>query len=157
MNKIKYLLLLVCIAGSFAACKKNSTDNFDQAAQFTADTTAIRKFIVANNIPAIKDKSGVFYQIITPGTGTVTYTSTTKINAAYEGRLLNGSVFDSSTSFAFTLPQVIAGWQYGIPYVQSGGKIRLLIPSLYAYGNQAVGTIPASSVLDFTITLNSVQ
>ncbi|HEY0177262.1 MAG TPA: hypothetical protein VGC08_12845 [Pedobacter sp.] len=95
MMKIKHLLLLICIAGCFAACKKNNTDNFDQEAQFKADTTAIRKFIVANNIPAVKDKSGLFYQIIAPGTGTVSYTLNTQISANYEGRLLNGTVFDS--------------------------------------------------------------
>lgn len=166
MMKIKYLLLIVCIAGCFAACKKtdNTVDTAGQAAQLTADTTAIRKFIVANNIPAIKDKSGVFYQIIAPGTGTVTYTANTTITANYVGRLLNGTVFDTNTSstgvvtpFVFTLPNVIIGWQIGIPYIQNGGQIRIFVPSLYAYGTAAVGTIPANSVLDFTITLTNVQ
>ncbi|WP_158795320.1 FKBP-type peptidyl-prolyl cis-trans isomerase [Pedobacter sp. L105] len=167
MIKIKYILLIVCLAGCFAACKKteNTNDGASQAAQLTADTTAIRKFIVANNIPAIKDKSGVFYQIIAPGTGSVVYTANTTITANYAGRLLNGTVFDTNlsstgavvTPFSFTLPNVIVGWQVGIPYIQNGGQIRLIIPSLYGYGSTAVGTIPANSILDFTITLTNVQ
>lgn len=157
MKKAKYLLLLVGVAGCFAACSKK--DTFDADAQFRADTTAIRKFIIANNIPALKDKSGVFYQIIAPGTGSVTYTASTSITADYEGRLLSGSVFDSSkgTPITFTLGGVITGWQIGIPYIQNGGKIRMIIPSGYAYGNSAVGTIPANSVLDFTVTLSGVK
>lgn len=158
MTKIKHLLLLVCIAGCFAACKKDNTENFDAQAQFQADTTAIRAFVKANNIPAVKDNSGIFYQIIAPGTGSVTYTAATRITAAYKGMLLNGTVFDSSTGFGpFTLSQVIAGWQFGIPLVQKGGQVRLLIPSYYGYGNQAQTGLPANSVLDFTITVNDVQ
>lgn len=159
MNKIKHLLLLVCIAGCFAACKKNSSDNFDEAAQFNTDTTAIRKFIVANKIPAIKDKSGVFYQILAPGTGTVTYSASSSVTVDYTGQLLNGSVFDTSAGVpkTFVLGQLITGWQIGIPLIQPGGKIRLLVPSLYGYGNTAAGTIPASSILDFTIVLSKVQ
>lgn len=158
MNKIKNLFILVCIAGCFAACKKSSSDNFDPEVQFKADTTAIRAFIKANNIPALKDKSGVFYQIIAPGSGSVTYTTATKITAAYQGKLLNGTVFDSSSSFGpFTLNTVITGWGIGIPYIQKGGQIRLIIPSYFAYGNQSAGSLPANSILDFTITLNDVQ
>lgn len=157
MMKIKQLLLLVCIAGCFTACVKNNTptDNFDVNAQLNTDTLLIRKFITDNKIPAVKDKSGIFYQIITPGTGTVSYTLDTRVSVNYEGRLLNGTVFDSSkgTPFNFALSEVIKGWQVGIPYIQKGGQIRLLIPSLLAYGNRQVGVIPANSVLDFTVTL----
>ena len=159
MIKIKYILLIVCVAGCFAACKKteSSGDGAAQAAQLTTDTTAIRKFIVANNIPAIKDKSGVFYQIIAPGAGSVVYNSSTYISGNYTGKLLNGTTFDSGVLPSSQLSNLIIGWQVGIPYIQNGGQIRLIIPSLYGYGSTAVGTIPANSILDFTITLTNVQ
>ena len=66
MLKIKHILLLVCIAGCFAACKKTDVgDVYDPVPQFKADTTAIRAFVKLNNIPVLKDEgSGVFYQII---------------------------------------------------------------------------------------------
>ena len=157
MFKIKYSILLICIATCFAACKKPKT--YNPSAQFTADTTAIRAFITTNNISAIKDGYGVFYEIINPGSGSFTYSGATKVTVDYQGRLLNGTIFDDSngTPVTFTLGGLIPGWQIGIPNIQKGGKIRLLIPSYYGYGNSAVGTIPANSVLDFTITLSDVQ
>jgi len=156
MNKIKHLLLLVCIAGCFTACKK--TESFDAEKQFSADTTAIRNFIVANKIPAVKDASGIFYQIIAPGTGSVTYSASTSVTADYTGKLLDGSTFDSSkgTPIKFTLGGVIVGWQIAIPKIQKGGSIRMFIPSYYGYANSTVGSIPANSVLDFTVSLTDV-
>lgn len=161
MTKIKHLLLLVCIAGCFAACSKDNeiVDNFDYEGQYKTDTTLIRKFITDNKIPAIKDKSGVFYQIIAPGTrtDTVKYTLDTQISGSYEGRLLNATVFDKGNLASIAMRRFIAGWQIGIPYIQKGGTVRLLIPSYYAYANQATGSIPANSVLDFTVTLTDVR
>ncbi|MES2429493.1 MAG: FKBP-type peptidyl-prolyl cis-trans isomerase [Bacteroidota bacterium] len=155
--KIKYFILSICIAVCFTACKKN--EPFNELAQFTTDTTAIRAFITSNNIPAIKGEYGVFYQIIEPGTGSFTYTSSTKVTVDYQGRLLNGTIFDDSegTPRTFTLGGLIGGWQIGIPYIQKGGKIRLLIPSYYGYGSAPNGSIPANSVLDFTISLTNLQ
>jgi FKBP-type peptidyl-prolyl cis-trans isomerase FkpA len=162
MLKFKYLILLVCIAGCFAACKKNEAfEPYDPAPQFSIDTAAIRTFIKTNNIQnVIKDPSGLFYQVIEPGAGSITYTANTQITADYEGRLLNGTVFDGSrgTPISFSLGRVITGWQIGIQKIQKRGKIRLIIPSLYGYGNVAQGaTIPANSILDFTITLTEVS
>ncbi|MFD2289187.1 FKBP-type peptidyl-prolyl cis-trans isomerase [Pedobacter petrophilus] len=161
MLKFKYLILFVCFAGCFASCKKNEAfEAYDPVPQFKADTTAIRAFVKANNINAVKDQSGVFYEIIAPGTGSISYTTNTQITADYEGRLLNGNIFDSSkgTPITFSLGRVIPGWQIGIPKIQKGGKIRLIIPSYFGYGNVAQGAnIPANSILDFNITLTEVS
>jgi len=164
MLKIKNVLLLVCIAGCFAACKKTDVGEvYDPLPQFKADTTAIRAYVKANNIPVLKNEQyGVFYQIILPGSGNVQYTLNTAISVDYEGKVMNGGVFDSSKGVtkSFTLGNLIPGWQIGLPYIQKGGKIRLFIPSYYGYGEVArsapESTIPANSVLDFTITLNDV-
>ena len=157
MFKIKYSILLICIATCFAACKKPKS--YNPSAQFTADTTAIRAFITTNNIPATPDSYGVFYQIIDAGAGNFVYSGSTKVTVDYQGRLLNGTIFDGSngTPVTFTLGGLIPGWQIGIPHIQKGGKIRLLIPSYYGYGTSSAGSIPANSVLDFTITLSDVQ
>jgi FKBP-type peptidyl-prolyl cis-trans isomerase FkpA len=157
MKKISYLIILISITASLAACKKEK--EFDAEAQYQQDTTSIRTFIVANKIPAVKEpKSGIFYQIIAPGTGTFAYTSKTKVTANYTGRLLTGTIFDSSkgTPIPFNLNQVIVGWQIGVPLIQKGGSIRLFIPSYYGYGNVNQGAIPANSVLDFTIDLTEL-
>jgi FKBP-type peptidyl-prolyl cis-trans isomerase FkpA len=157
MNKIKYLFLFAGIAAFTTAC--NKSEDFDAEAQFTKDTTAIRSYVTANKIEVIKDKNGVFYQIIAPGSGTVSYTRNTSVTVDYAGKVLGETkTFDSSagTPRTFTLGGLIAGWQIGIPYIQKGGKIRLFIPSQYAYGNSAMPGIPANSVLDFNIELTEV-
>jgi len=159
MLKIKHILLLVCIAGCFAACKKTDVGEvYDPVPQFKTDTTAIRAFVKSNNIPVLKDESsGVFYQIIAPGSGTHTYTAASSITVDYTGKLLNGTVFDTSngTPRTFTLGNLIPGWQVAIPKIQKGGQIRFFVPSYFGYGNTAQGTIPANSVLDFSVTLNN--
>lgn len=155
MKKIRYVLLFAVISSSLFSCKKGS-DKFDEEAQFSADTTAIRKYVVANNISVTKDKYGIFYQIIAPGTGNVVYTGNTSVTVDYSGRLLGETnTFDSTegTPITFMLGALITGWQIGIPYIQNGGKIRLFIPSAYGYGNNAQPAIPANSILDFTIEL----
>ncbi len=155
MKKFRSVILLVCVATGLTACKKGTHENFDFAAQFTADTTSIRDFIVKNKIPALKHESGVFYQIIAPGTGSFEYGQNTTVTANYTGRLLGDTAsFETTAGKApvpFTLGGVIAGWQIGVPLVQKGGSIRLFIPSYYGYGNRNTGRIPANSVLDFDI------
>ncbi len=161
MNKIKHFLLVICIAGCFVACVKNQeVETYDPVPQFQADTTAIRAFVKANEIPVLKNENyGIFYQIIESGSGSLTYSSSSLITVDYTGKLLNGTTFDTSngTPVTFTLGNLIPGWQIGLPYIQKGGKIRLFIPSYYGYGNVSKGTIPANSVLDFTISLSDVQ
>lgn len=154
----KYFAIVLCCIAFLTACKKDRfVDSFDYQAQYKADTTAIRSFVVSNNIPAVKDSaSGIFYQIIAPGTGTMTYSNSTFITVNYVGKLLNGTTFDSTkvaSPMERYLGNLIPGFQFGVTKIQKGGKIRVLIPSVYGYGNQPLGAIPANSVLDFTIEL----
>jgi FKBP-type peptidyl-prolyl cis-trans isomerase FkpA len=119
----------------------------------------IKDFLNTNNIIATKDAvSGLYYQIITPGTGNPVLPTST-IKAVYKGRLLTGTVFDQATSanpLSIALSSVIQGWQTGLPFIKSGGKIRLFIPSRLGYGSAAQNGIPANSILDFDIELVEV-
>jgi FKBP-type peptidyl-prolyl cis-trans isomerase FkpA len=155
INKILVLSLIMTLA--LGSCKKS--DNFDPAKQAELDEALIVKFIADNKITAVRHQSGVYYQILSPGTGSVTYTANTVVSAKYTGRLLNGSIFDQTTTQipSFALGNVIVGWQIGVPLIQKGGKIRILIPSQYGYGRNVAGTIPANSVLDFDIELTDVK
>ncbi len=135
------------------SCKK-----FDPEKQANLDDAAILKFISEKGISAQKHPSGVYYQVLSPGTGNISYTTNTTVTTKYTGRLLDGTVFDGTTTqpISFKLGQVIAGWQIGIPLIQKGGRIRLLIPSGLAYGEESQGPIPGNSVLDFDIELVDV-
>lgn len=147
--------MLFLVVGAFSSCKK---EDYNPEQQLTIDDSLIKDFIAKNSIIAIKHSSGIYYQTLTPETGNVNYTGSTKVTVNYEGRLLNGSVFDKSTTAAtFALGNLITGWQIGIPLVKKGGKIRLLVPSTLAYMNQARVGIPKNSVLDFTVELINAQ
>lgn len=122
------------------------------------DDKLIRDFLTTKGINnAIKSSSGVYYQVLTPGTGaSVDLVST--ITVKYTGRLLNGFVFDQSVGDATLqspLQSLIRGWRALIG-MQKGAKVRLFIPSDLAYGLEAQPNIPANSVLDFDIELTDV-
>jgi len=81
------------------------------------------------------------------------------ISAHYVGKLTNGQVFDSSLDrgtpiqFVLGVGQVIRGWDEGLVGMRVGGKRILTIAPDFGYGAQAVGAIPANSVLIFEVEL----
>lgn len=139
-----------------ASCSK---DKYDAEAQMKIDEALIIEHITKNNIPAVRHSSGLYYQIIQPGTGKA-ITSTSTVTVSYEGRLLDGKIFDatSGSSITFNLGQVIKGWTIGIPLIKEFGEIRLIIPSPLAYGKDSPSaSLPAKSVLDFRVIVNRAQ
>ena len=116
----------------------------------------IQAYIKANNLEVIKDASGLYYQVINAGSG-VNPTVKSTIRVAYTGKLLDGTQFDSSANFTSALSGLIKGWQIGIPFIKPGGRVFLIIPSALGYGTTAAGSIPANSVLVFTIDLIATQ
>jgi FKBP-type peptidyl-prolyl cis-trans isomerase FkpA len=150
-----YILILSLFLIAFTSCKKEA--KFDAAAQAAKDETAIQAYLAANpNISATKDANGVYYQVITEGTG-ANPTSSNTVTVNYVGKLLNGTQFDAGTGFRTALTAVIPGWTYGVPHVKVGGRVLLIIPSALAYGNPGQGSIPPNTVLVFTIDLLSIN
>jgi len=151
-------VLVVCLlmVAAFSSCKTDKGISAEE--QLAADEIRIKEFIAKNNIPALRHQSGVYYQIIEPGVGNLVYTTNTSIKAKYTLRLLNGNTIPQPTEpIDFILGGVIDGWQIGIPLIQKGGKIRLIVPSIYAYGRQGQNGIPSNSTLDFDIELVNAQ
>ncbi len=106
--------------------------------------------------------SGLQYMVLRAGNGArPTPSSTVQVN--YEGKLLDGTVFDSSYKrgqpATFPLTGVIAGWTEGIPLMSVGSKYRFWIPSELAYGpsGQPQGGIGPDAVLTFDVELLGVQ
>ncbi|WP_111895851.1 FKBP-type peptidyl-prolyl cis-trans isomerase [Acinetobacter sp. MB5] len=104
--------------------------------------------------------SGLQYEIIKQGTGKqATANSTVKVN--YEGKLVDGTVFDSSYARGepaeFPLAGTIPGWIEGIPLLKEGGSIMLYVPANLAYGEQGNQAIPPNSVLIFKVDLLAVK
>jgi FKBP-type peptidyl-prolyl cis-trans isomerase len=160
----KYFLLLGLLIVTLTSCLKLSNQDTEQptpvdpVVQAKADSVAITAYLAANpSITAKRDSaSGLYYQIITPGTG-ANPTANSIVTVAYTGKLLNGTQFDSSASYEQVLSKLIPGWIIGVPFIKTGGRILLIIPSGLGYGNQTYGSIPANSVLVFTIDLLSFK
>ncbi|XOV88853.1 MAG: FKBP-type peptidyl-prolyl cis-trans isomerase [Pseudomonadota bacterium] len=100
--------------------------------------------------------SGLQYEIIEAGIGE-TPTAASRVRVHYDGRLVDGSTFDSSRQRGqpaeFGLNQVIAGWTEGLQLVSKGGRIRLFIPPELGYGPGGTGGIPPNAVLIFDVEL----
>lgn len=104
--------------------------------------------------------SGLIYEELQAGTGASPGSRDT-VRVHYHGTLKDGSVFDSSVErgqpIDLSLRRVIACWQEGIPMMKEGGKSRLTCPASIAYGQRAVGGIPAGSTLIFEVELIQVR
>ena len=101
--------------------------------------------------------SGLQYEVLTEGTGKQPKAENT-VRCHYEGRLIDGSVFDSSYRRGepadFGLRQVIKGWTEGVQLMKEGSKFRFYIPYNLAYGEQGAGAdIPPYAALIFDVEL----
>ena len=104
--------------------------------------------------------SGVQYKVIKEGTGAMPAdTSLVKVN--YEGRLIDGTVFDSSYKrgqpTTFRANQVIKGWTEALCHMPAGSEWEVYIPQELAYGEREQGDIKPFSALIFKIELLEVN
>lgn len=117
------------------------------------------EFLAAN----AKDKdvetlpSGLQYKVLKEGTGAKP-AATDQVKVHYEGRLVDGTVFDSSIErgepITFPLNGVIAGWTEGLQLMSIGSKYRLFIPHHLGYGERGAGQqIPPFATLIFDVEL----
>ena len=106
--------------------------------------------------------SGLKYQVLKHGTGTVSPKATDTVKVHYEGKLLNGTVFDSSIArgqpISFPLNGVIPGWTEGLQLMKVGDKFKFEIPANLAYGaNSPSPAIPPNSTLVFEVELLGIE
>lgn len=120
------------------------------------------KFLKENGKKAgvVTTASGLQYEVLTEGSGKKPK-ATDKVRCHYEGRLLDGTVFDSSYKrnepADFGLQQVIAGWTEGVQLMAEGAKYRFYIPYMLAYGEGGAGaSIPPFATLIFDVELINV-
>ena len=120
------------------------------------------KFLAENAKKAgiITTASGLQYEVLTEGTGKQPKAENT-VRCHYEGRLINGKIFDSSYRRGepadFGLRQVIKGWTEGVQLMKEGSKFRFYIPYNLAYGENGAGAaIPPYAALIFDVELIKV-
>ena len=148
---------LVLASAPLAACKPAGAPNAASATKNLADGKA---FLEANGKKAdVKTlPSGVQYKVVRSGpAGSLQPATRDEVKVHYEGKLLNGTVFDSSYERgvppAFALNRVIPGWTEGVGSMKLGGKRKLIVPFALAYGERGRGPIPPKATLVFDVEL----
>lgn len=148
---------------SYDEAKQVVTEFFTNLEKDAADVNAKagREFLAANakqegvHVTA----SGLQYQIVKEGTGRKPGPNDV-VTVHYTGRLIDGTVFDSSVErgepATFAVGQVIPGWVEGLQLMSEGSAWRLFIPSELAYGPHGTGPIQPNSTLIFDVQLLKV-
>ena len=120
------------------------------------------KFLAANALVegVVTTESGLQYKVVTAGEGDKPSAEDT-VTVHYEGRLINGEVFDSSIErgepATFPVGGVIAGWTEALQMMPAGSTWQLVIPPELAYGERgAGGRILPNSALVFDVELISI-
>jgi FKBP-type peptidyl-prolyl cis-trans isomerase FklB len=100
--------------------------------------------------------SGLQYKVIKEGTG-ISPVDTSMVEVDYTGKLIDGTVFDSSKDRGqpaeFAVNGVIPGWTEGLKLMKQGAVYMFYIPADLAYGDRKMGKIPAGSTLVFEVEL----
>ena len=134
-----------------------------QEKQFGANKAEGAKFLAANaKKEGVKTlPGGVQYKVLKDGNGAMP-ADTSIVVVNYEGRLIDGTVFDSNKSHGgepatFRVGQVIKGWQEALKAMPVGSEWEIYIPQELAYGANQQGSIPPFSLLIFKVELLEVK
>ena len=170
MKKILAIAMVALLMTGMASCGGNNTSettNTEEATpeygqQIKDNKTIGREFMEENakNDSVTQTQSGLQYMVLKEGTGAKPG-PTDEVTVHYTGRLLDGTVFDSSVErgepATFAVGQVIPGWVEGLQLMREGAAYRLFIPSNLAYGPHGTGPIQPNSTLIFDVQLLKVE
>lgn len=177
---MKYILLLALTATSILGCisdqkakpstsevkptveSKTMSTNELYAGYYQNPTSlaekeqnAIIDYIAEQNLDARQSPTGLYYHIKEPGDGD-TFRRGDKLSVDYRGYFMDGKTFDSSYDrgrpLAFTVGQMIPGFNEVCYYLRPGGSATVWIPSRLGYGDRGMpGAVPPNSTLIFDI------
>ena len=171
MKKVLAIAFTALMMTGLASCSGNSTSSEETTDMVTsADSIEIkdnltlgREFLAENakNDSVVQTESGLQYMVLKEGTGAKPG-PTDIVTVHYTGKLLDGTVFDSSVErgepATFPLDKVIAGWTEGLQLMSEGSEYRLFIPSELAYGSKGAGDdILPNATLIFDVQLIKVE
>jgi FKBP-type peptidyl-prolyl cis-trans isomerase FkpA len=148
---MKYFLIICIGLFTLSACKTyNDKDinKFDQQ---------IKSYIKKKNLVMKSTNSGLYYHIEKEGEGNfIQYTD--RVSFTYQGKLLDGTVFDNQTKpITFNVKELIGAWKEILLYLKPGGKATLICPPQLGYGDRKLDDIPANSCLYYEIEVITVE
>jgi FKBP-type peptidyl-prolyl cis-trans isomerase FklB len=171
-----FFVLFVATFGMIGCIDKNETDEVI----LDRDIKAIAEYLKTNTLVNVKQfddpSSGikVIWQEVSESGVKVANGDTLRVD--YTGKLLSNKVFDTSiesvartagifsnsrnyTPLKFPLGRgfLITGFEFGVAQMEMGDKATVFIPSLFGYGNNSNGEIPANAPLIFELNLVDVK
>lgn len=156
LKNLNFFLTLSVLALTLTQCSKKDC----HLKPVGNEAPEIESYATANGIDAVAHSTGLYYEILNPGSG-ASVTPDSRIVITYVGKMLNGQIFDQqdvpNTSKPWALSNLIEGWRIGIPLIKKGGSIRLIVPSALGYGCEQYYDIPGNSILYFEINLVDIK
>ena len=158
----KILLLIAMVVGGLSLTSCSNDDDNESTVSYEENLKKGQEFLAKNakREGIVTTKSGLQYEVIKEGDGK-SPSATDTVKCHYEGRLIDGTVFDSSYNRGapaeFVLNQLIYGWIEGMQLMKEGSKYRFYIPYYLAYGSQGAGIILPYSALIFDVELIEVK
>jgi FKBP-type peptidyl-prolyl cis-trans isomerase FkpA len=146
-------LIFVAILFAVFSCQTYSDSdktNFDQK---------IQKYIQKSPNEFKKSESGLYYFIEKEGEGDY-IKLTDEVSFTYEGKLLNGTIFDGQNKrkpVTFQVSKLIQAWQETMLYLKKGGKAKIISPPQLGYGDYDLEAIPKNSILIFEMEIIDVN
>lgn len=166
------LLPIIALAVFLLGCNKSSDTTKDSSWTVTSSVTSSSAPAASTASPSPSSTSsqsnqwtttasGLKYQVLKHGTGTVSPKATDTVKVHYHGTFPDGRVFDSSVQrgepATFPLNQVIAGWTEGLQLMKVGDKFKFEVPPDLAYGPGGRPGIPPNSTLVFEVELLGIE
>jgi len=119
------------------------------------------KYLLEPSPRALQTASGLAYEILKPGTGTVHPTPTSTVRIHFNGWTTEGTLFESTTMnnhpALVSLSNVMPGWREGISYLTPGAKARFWIPANLAFGMDPLDRYNPRGPLVYEIELIDIQ
>ena len=148
-------------ANAFVQTRLESIRENARAKAFAENKKASEDFManIAKKDGVQELADGIYYEVLTEGNGEVA-ADTCRVKVHYEGKLIDGTVFDSNLEnepTTFRANQVIPGFKAALTTMPVGSKWIVYIPQEQAYGAQDMGNIKPFSALTFTIELLEIE
>lgn len=166
MTISRWVAVLVVCAGCASGVAAAGTDARGDRA-LVAEQGEVERTVFADDLDVVllamtRLPTGIHYREIEEGTG-VRASPGREVYVTYVAYLADGTEVERTAPGArplrFKVGEgiVIRGWDLGVRGMRTGGTRQLVVPSRHAYGNRAVGNVPANAVMVFVVRLDQVR